>query len=141
MTTDNLDTQINEGAAGQRSTNAPSTSPNPASARNGAQARNVSAPLSIQDLTVAYHRKPVLWDVDYTAPAGSLVAIVGPNGAGKSTLLKAVLDLIPRVSGRVQFFGQSYRKQRGLVGYVPQRESVDWDFPVTAIDVVAICWE
>ena len=96
------------------------------------------APLSVQDLTVAYHRKPVIWDVEFDAPAGRLIGVVGPNGAGKSTLLKAVLDLIPRASGRIEVFGEPYRKQRGRVGYVPQRESVDWEFPVDALDVVAM---
>ena len=90
-----------------------------------------SAPLSIHDMTVAYHRKPVLWDVDYDAPEGKLIGIVGPNGAGKSTLIKAALDLVPTASGRVLIYGKPYKKQRHLVGYVPQRESVDWDFPVS----------
>ncbi len=94
--------------------------------------------LSIHDLTVAYQRKPVLWDVDLDLPAGSLIGVVGPNGAGKSTLIKACLDLIPRVSGEVRMFGQPYRKALNRVGYVPQRESVDWDFPVSAEDVVAM---
>ena len=95
-------------------------------------------PLVVQDLTVAYHRKPVLWDVDLALPEGRLIAVVGPNGAGKSTFIKAVLGLIPRASGRVTIYGQPYERQRGLVGYVPQRESVDWDFPVNALDVVAM---
>ena len=98
----------------------------------------VVPPLSIRDMTVAYQRKPVIWDIDYVAPAGKLVAIVGPNGAGKSTLINAALELIPRASGQVQFFGGAYRKQRHRVGYVPQRESVDWDFPVSALDVVVM---
>ena len=89
-------------------------------------------------MTVAYHRKPVLWDVDLDVPAGKLVGLVGPNGAGKSTLIKAVLNLVPRVSGTVQVFGRPYQQQRHRVGYVPQRESVDWDFPVSALDVVAM---
>jgi manganese/zinc/iron transport system ATP- binding protein len=97
-----------------------------------------TAPLSIHDMTVAYHRKAVIWDIDYDAPRGKLVAIVGPNGAGKSTLIKAVLDLVPRVSGEVFIFGKPYRSQRRRVAYVPQRESVDWDFPVNALDVVAM---
>jgi manganese/zinc/iron transport system ATP- binding protein len=97
-----------------------------------------TAPLSIHDMTVAYHRKPVLWDIDYNAPPGKLIAIIGPNGSGKTTLIKAVLDLIPRASGEVHIFGKPYRKQRGRVGYVPQRGSVDWDFPVSALDVVAM---
>ena len=94
--------------------------------------------LSIPDMTVAYQRQPVIWDIDYVAPAGKLVAIVGPNGAGKSTLINAALELIPRASGQVRFFGEPYRKQRHRVGYVPQRESVDWDFPVSALDVVVM---
>jgi manganese/zinc/iron transport system ATP- binding protein len=98
----------------------------------------LSSPLSIHDLTVAYHRKAVIWDVDYDAPAAQLIAIVGPNGAGKSTLIKAVLDLLPKVSGDVLVFGKPYRTQRNRVAYVPQRESVDWDFPVNALDIVAM---
>ena len=97
-----------------------------------------NAPLSIHDMTVAYHRKPVLWDVDLDLPEGKLIGVVGPNGAGKSTLIKAVMDLVPKASGRVRVYGKPYRKNRHRVGYVPQRESVDWDFPVTALDVVAM---
>jgi manganese/zinc/iron transport system ATP- binding protein len=97
-----------------------------------------TAPLSIHDMTVAYHRKPVLWDVDFDAPQGKLIGIIGPNGAGKSTLIKAAMDLVPKVSGRVLIYGKPYAKQRHLVGYVPQRESVDWDFPVSALDVVTM---
>jgi manganese/zinc/iron transport system ATP- binding protein len=95
-------------------------------------------PLAIHDLTVAYQRKPVIWDIELNIPEGSLVGIVGPNGAGKSTLLKACLDLIPKTSGWARVYGAPYAKQRHLVGYVPQRETVDWDFPVTALDVVAM---
>ncbi len=97
-----------------------------------------SVPLAVHDLTVAYHRKPVIWDVDLDIPDGKLVGIVGPNGAGKSTLLKACLDLIPRVSGEIGIYGEPYQKQRHLVGYVPQRESVDWDFPVSVQELVAM---
>ena len=97
-----------------------------------------TSPLSIHDMTVAYHRKPVLWDIDLDIPEGKLVGIIGPNGAGKSTLIKASLDLIPRASGQVNIYGKPYQKQRHLVAYVPQRESVDWDFPVSALDVVTM---
>ncbi|MEL6740189.1 MAG: metal ABC transporter ATP-binding protein [Planctomycetota bacterium] len=89
-------------------------------------------------MTVAYRRKPVLWDVDYDAPANRLIAIVGPNGAGKSTLIKACLGVVPRASGEVVFWGETYRRARQRVGYVPQRESVDWDFPVSVLDVVCM---
>ena len=99
---------------------------------------DAACPVSIHDMTVAYHRKPVLWDIDYAAPEGRLIGIVGPNGAGKSTLIKAALDLVPTASGRVLIYGKPYRKQRHLVGYVPQRESVDWDFPTSALDVVTM---
>ena len=96
------------------------------------------SPLSIHAMTVAYRRKPVLWDVDYDAPPNKLIAIVGPNGAGKSTLIKSCLGLVPRASGLVEFWGQGYKAARSRIGYVPQRESVDWDFPVSALDVVCM---
>jgi manganese/zinc/iron transport system ATP- binding protein len=96
----------------------------------------VAIALEIHDMTVAYHRKPVLWDIDLVVPEGKLVGIVGPNGAGKTTLIKAVLGLLPLASGKVEIYGRPYDEQRHLIGYVPQRESVDWDFPVTVRDVV-----
>jgi len=92
--------------------------------------------VAIDDLTVAYNYKPVLWDIDLTIPKGVLMAIVGPNGAGKSTLIKAILGIIKPIAGSVTVFGKSYKKQRHLVAYVPQKGSVDWDFPTTALDVV-----
>lgn len=92
--------------------------------------------LDVHDVTVAYQRKPVLWDIDLTLPEPRLVGIIGPNGAGKSTLLKAILGLVPLVSGSVRMFGQPVSKQRRRIGYVPQRETVDWDFPVNVLDVV-----
>jgi len=94
------------------------------------------AVLDIHDVTVAYHRKPVLWDVDLVIEQPQLAAVVGPNGAGKSTLIKAVLGLVPMASGRVQISGEPVARQRKRIGYVPQRESVDWDFPVSVLDVV-----
>jgi len=96
----------------------------------------VSPPLEIHDLTVSYHRKPVLYGIDLVVPAGKLVGIVGPNGAGKSTLIKACMGLVPVRSGWVKFFGQPPSRSLTRVGYVPQRESVDWDFPVNVMDVV-----
>ncbi|GAA3409205.1 metal ABC transporter ATP-binding protein [Paenibacillus hodogayensis] len=94
------------------------------------------SPFSVQGLTVAYQRKPVLEDVSFTVPEGKLIGIIGPNGAGKSTLIKASLGLIPKVRGDVLIYGQPYAQQRKMIGYVPQRESVDWDFPTSALDVV-----
>ena len=110
----------------------------PESFPDGPATHPSSAPLAIHDMTVAYHRRPVLWDIDYDAPPGQLTAIVGPNGSGKTTLIKAAVDLVPRASGDVRFFGSAYHKVRHRVGYVPQRGSVDWDFPVNALDVVAM---
>ncbi|MCE9606349.1 MAG: metal ABC transporter ATP-binding protein [Planctomycetia bacterium] len=92
--------------------------------------------LDVHDVTVAYHQRPVLWDVDLTLTKPQLVGIVGPNGAGKSTLIKAILGLVPLAGGDVKIFGGSAHAQRRRIGYVPQRESVDWDFPVSVLDVV-----
>ena len=93
-------------------------------------------PLEVHDLTVSYHKKPVLWGIDLVVPRGKLVGIVGPNGAGKSTLIKAAMGLLPLSSGWVKVFGEPVAKNFRRVGYVPQRESVDWDFPVSVMDVV-----
>jgi len=101
--------------------------------RNGNAA---NPPLEVHDLTVAYHKKPVLWGIDLAVPSGKLVGIVGPNGAGKSTLIKAAMGLLPVSSGWVKVFGEPVKKNLRRVGYVPQRESVDWDFPVSVMDVV-----
>ncbi|MTI18754.1 metal ABC transporter ATP-binding protein [Rhodobacteraceae bacterium RKSG542] len=94
------------------------------------------SPFHVSGLTVAYHHKPVLWNVTYTAPKGELIGIIGPNGAGKSTFLKAALGLIPKLSGETTVFGKPVRKMMDKVAYVPQRNAVDWDFPATAVDVV-----
>ncbi|MGE3799660.1 MAG: metal ABC transporter ATP-binding protein [Candidatus Kapaibacterium sp.] len=93
-------------------------------------------PLEVHDLTVSYHRRPVLWDIDFATPEGKLIAIVGPNGAGKSTLIKGIMGLVPLASGYVKIFGEDLERARSRVGYVPQRNSVDWDFPTSVLDVV-----
>jgi manganese/zinc/iron transport system ATP- binding protein len=95
-------------------------------------------PLSVHALTVAYNHKPVLWDIEFDLPSGVLLAIVGPNGSGKTSLLKACLGLVPAASGAVEFWGKHLSEQRSRIAYVPQRESVDWDFPVSALDVVTM---
>ncbi|HRF09773.1 MAG TPA: metal ABC transporter ATP-binding protein [Xanthobacteraceae bacterium] len=95
-------------------------------------------PLSVRDLTVTYGGRAALSRVNWAAPESGIVAIVGPNGAGKSTLLKAVLDLVPKAEGAAEVFGKPVSQQRGLIAYVPQRASVDWDFPATAADVVTM---
>ena len=92
--------------------------------------------IEVHDLTVAYRDRPVLWDVDLTVPAGVLMAVVGPNGAGKTTLIKAMLGLVRPLTGRVLIQGQPYRSNQQTVAYVPQRGTVDWEFPTTALDVV-----
>jgi manganese/zinc/iron transport system ATP- binding protein len=92
--------------------------------------------LNVHDVTVAYHRRPVLWDIDWILSEPRLIAILGPNGAGKSTLIKAILGLVPMATGEVRVFGEPLARHRRSIGYVPQRESVDWDFPVTVLDVV-----
>lgn len=95
-----------------------------------------SPALELHDLTVSYAKKPVLYGVDVQVPQGALVGIIGPNGAGKSTMIRAIMGLLPLSSGWVQIFGESFEKARHRVGYVPQREQVDWDFPVNVMDVV-----
>ena len=92
--------------------------------------------LHVEDLTVTYGANPVLWDIDLDIPPGVMCAIVGPNGAGKSTLIKTALGLVRPVAGHVRFLGRPIGQMRGQIGYVPQRHSVDWDFPTTARDVV-----
>ncbi len=93
-------------------------------------------PIEIHDLTVAYQQKPVLYGIDLVVEEGSLVGIIGPNGAGKSTLIKTVMGMIKPEDGYIKIFGEKNTKSITRIGYVPQRESVDWDFPVTAMDVV-----
>jgi manganese/zinc/iron transport system ATP- binding protein len=94
--------------------------------------------VEVHDMTVAYGEKPVLWDVDVQVPAGVLMGIVGPNGAGKTTLIKAMLGLVKPVSGRVLVQGVPYSPKARVVAYVPQRGTVDWDFPTTVLDVVTM---
>lgn len=92
--------------------------------------------VQVEDLTVIYHEKPVLWDVDIQVPSGVVMAIVGPNGSGKTTLIRTILGMVKPAAGHVSILGLPYPKRRRVVGYVPQRNSVDWDFPTTALDVV-----
>jgi len=94
------------------------------------------AAIEVRDLTVAYRDRPVLWDVDLELPAGVLMAIVGPNGAGKTTLIKSVLGLVRPAAGEILVNGHPYDERRSEVAYVPQRGSVDWDFPTSVLDVV-----
>ncbi len=98
--------------------------------------KNKTTALEVNDLTVAYQFKPVLWDIDLTVPEGVMMAIVGPNGAGKSTLIKSILNIVKPLAGSVKILGKPYRHVRSQVGYVPQKGSVDWDFPTTVKDVV-----
>jgi manganese/zinc/iron transport system ATP- binding protein len=95
-----------------------------------------TAAVEVTDLTVAYGEKPVLWDVDLEVPAGVLMAVVGPNGAGKTTLIRTILGMVKPAAGQALVYGRPYEEQRRLVAYVPQRGSVDWDFPTSVLDVV-----
>lgn len=92
--------------------------------------------LEVEQLSVNYDKTPVLWDISLKVPSGALVGIIGPNGAGKSTFIKTTLGLTPSLSGKIEFFGKPLSKVRSLVAYVPQRESVDWDFPITVKELV-----
>ncbi len=92
--------------------------------------------IQISDLTVAYEETAVLWDIDLSVPVGTIMGIIGPNGSGKTTLIKSIMGIVEPSAGSVRVFGRPFREQRSLVGYVPQRTSVDWDFPTTVFDVV-----
>lgn len=94
------------------------------------------APLQIKGMTVSYGQKPAVFSVDMTVPAGAMTAIIGPNGAGKSTLLKAALGILKPLAGQTLVFGRTLAEGRDRIAYVPQRASVDWDFPTRVIDVV-----
>jgi len=92
--------------------------------------------IEAEELNINYGKTSILWDLSFQIPEGVVVGIVGPNGAGKSTLLKAALGLVNPLSGRISIFGTSLSQVRKKVAYVPQRESVDWDFPITAEELV-----
>ena len=92
--------------------------------------------IEIHDLTMAYREKPVLWDIDLSIPKGSLCAVLGPNGAGKSTLLGCILGTYNPANGWIKIFDVPRDQSQELIGFVPQRESVDWDFPIQVLDVV-----
>jgi len=92
--------------------------------------------LEIHDLTVSYGKNPILWNVDFSLPQGVLAGIIGPNGAGKSSLIKAIMGLLEVNSGYIRVFNQEMEAVRKKISYVPQRESVDWDFPASALDIV-----
>ncbi|SHO59941.1 metal ABC transporter ATP-binding protein [Algoriphagus zhangzhouensis] len=92
--------------------------------------------LEIHDLTVSYDQSPVLWNIDFSLPEGKLIGILGPNGAGKSTLIKAIMGLVEPTGGYVKIFNKDLDQVRNRISYVPQRESVDWNFPASVLDVV-----
>jgi manganese/zinc/iron transport system ATP- binding protein len=100
------------------------------------RAVRTASPLSVRGLTVSYGQTPAIFSVDMTVRAGAMTAIVGPNGAGKSTLLKAALGVVKPLAGSISVFGQPLARMRDRIAYVPQRASVDWDFPTRVIDVV-----
>ncbi|GAA0445208.1 MAG: metal ABC transporter ATP-binding protein [Bacillota bacterium] len=92
--------------------------------------------LSVKDISVTYDKQLALENVSFAVPEGSITGIIGPNGAGKSTLIKSILQLLPTLSGSVEIFNKPIRTQKKIIGYVPQRSEVDWDFPTNALDVV-----
>ena len=92
--------------------------------------------IEVTDLTVSYDKKPVLWDVQFSVPQGSLVAVIGPNGAGKSTLIQSIMGFISPNSGKIRFFGKTVKEFYKKIAYVGQRALIDWDFPITVIEVL-----
>ncbi|MDR0453845.1 MAG: metal ABC transporter ATP-binding protein [Deferribacteraceae bacterium] len=98
--------------------------------------RRLDVAIHTEDLTVAYNNEPALWDIDMEIPKGVLMAIIGPNGAGKTTLLEAILGLVKPNAGHIHIFGKPSKKQRKFIAYLPQRTNVDWDFPISVLDMV-----
>jgi len=90
----------------------------------------------LQGVAVAYGQNLAVCDVEANIPPGSVVGLIGPNGSGKSTLLKAIAGSLPLREGEIRFGERPLRELAGRVAYVPQREEVNWEFPVTALDVV-----
>jgi len=96
----------------------------------------LSSVISVRNLTVKYDNTPALTDVSLDINEGEFVGIIGPNGGGKSTLVKAILGLVPVVSGEIRLFGGSIRENRSKIGYVPQFAEIDRKFPITVLEVV-----
>lgn len=94
--------------------------------------------VKVEHLTVAYNKRPVLWDIDVELPAGKLIAIVGPNGAGKSSFMQAMLNIIPRISGNIAFFEKELEDFRKKISYMPQAKYIDWDFPINVLELVTM---
>jgi manganese/iron transport system ATP-binding protein len=94
--------------------------------------------LQVQQLGVSYPGVTGLRDVSFRIQPGELVGVIGPNGAGKSTMLKAMLGLAPRITGQVSYCTCPLCRQLDRVAYLPQRSQVDWDFPITVQQVVAM---
>lgn len=91
--------------------------------------------LRVENLSVHYSKMTALWEVTFTVPMGVLCALIGPNGAGKSTLIRSLLNLIPSTYGKKSFLGQPYKQVQKKIAYVPQKESVDWTFPINVLDL------
>lgn len=99
---------------------------------------NNTSVITIKNVTVAYDKTPVLWDIDLSLPLGKMIAIIGPNGAGKSTLFQAILNFIKPMTGEILCFGFPYTEVRRRIAYIPQRSSIDWNFPTTVLEVAAM---
>lgn len=100
---------------------------------------NSSVPaLSISHVSIAYHHEPIVFDLSVTIPSGVMAAVIGPNGAGKTTLIKSILGLVKPIAGTIQIYGKKLHSEKNMVAYVPQRAALDWDFPLTVIDVVVM---
>ena len=94
--------------------------------------------IEAHNLTVLYGRKPALWNVDFSLPDEQVIGIMGPNGSGKSTLLKSIMGVIKPTSGYTRVYDEEIDEVRDRISYVPQRQQIDWDFPATVWDIVAM---
>ncbi len=103
-----------------------------------AEASNSSFAIEVENLTVSYGPVPALLDISVQIPAGQLIGVIGPNGSGKSTLIKSILGFVKPDYGTVKLFGEDLEHAKGHVAYVPQRGTVDWDFPITVREVAVM---
>ncbi|WP_077602919.1 metal ABC transporter ATP-binding protein [Oceanobacillus sojae] len=97
-----------------------------------------SIAFSVQDLTVSYGEQTALKNINFQVEKGKLVGVIGPNGAGKSTLMKASLGLISKDHGTIEFYGKPVKQMRENIAYIPQRNNIDWDFPINVLDTVVL---
>lgn len=98
----------------------------------------MSLAIKVDNLNASYFGDEIIQDISFEIEEGKLVGIIGPNGAGKSTMIKAILGLIEKDKGIIKINGKDIEKERKNIAYVPQRNDIDWDFPINVFDTVLL---